>query len=163
MLNYFEHEIKILNVDVDDIKATLLNIGAKTVYSGERLIRTFDDKFESYRNKDILIRLTEEITTKLTIHLNNSSINRQIIKLHPVENAKTVIDFLSVFSLFERTQVKSYRTSLELGATDFDIDQFPNIPPFLEIDIEDLNCTLDTLLLNLKLNDNQVVTCGYEK
>lgn len=163
MSSYFENEIKVLNVNVDHVKETLLNIGAKTVYSGERLIRTFDDNFESYRKKDILIRLTEEITTKLTIHLNNTSIDRQIIKLHPIEKAETIIDFLSALNLFERTRVRSYRTSFEWESIDFDIDQFPNIPPFLEVDIESLNCTLDNLLFNLKLKDYQVVTCGTEE
>lgn len=163
MSGYFENEIKILNVNVDQVKKTLLNKGAKTVFSGERLIRTFDDNFENYRKKDILIRMTEEMTTKLTIHLNNSSLRRKIIKLHPIENAETVMDFLSVLNLFEKTKVSAYRTSLELGEIDFDIDQFPNIPPFLEVDIERLKCTVDTLLFSLKLQDYQIVTCGTEE
>lgn len=163
MDNYSENEIKILNVNVEKLIKCLISKEAKLVFSGERVIHTFDDNCESYRSRDILIRLTDEASTKLTVHVNNTSTNRQIIKLHMVENGMTIIDFLSVLGLFERTRLRSYRTSFELEGIDFDIDQFPNIPPFLEIDIANLNYSLDILLFDLGLESNQIVTCGTEE
>lgn len=163
MDNYSENEIKILNVDVENLTKCLVSQKAKLVFSGERVIHTFDDNCESYRNRDILIRLTDEASTKLTVHINNTSTNRQIIKLHMMESEMTIIDFLSALGLSERTRLRAYRTSFELEGIDFDIDQFPNIPPFLEIDIANLNYSLDILLFNLGLKNNQIVTCGTEE
>jgi adenylate cyclase class IV len=53
--------------------------------------------------------------------------------------------------------VKSHRISYELGNIDFDIDKFPNIPAFLEIDIENLEISVEELLKKLDLDSNEVV------
>lgn len=163
MNDYFEHEVKVLNVDVETLKNRLIDEGAKVVFSGNRIISTFDDDDYSYAKRDILIRLTEEGSIKITVHINNTSVNRQIIKLHVMEDRDKSKDFLYALHLYERTRLNSYRTSFELGNVDFDIDQFPLIPPFLEIDTENLKCSLKTLLSTLGLETNQIVTCGTEE
>lgn len=63
------------------------------------------------------------------------------------------------------SSVQAPRISYELGKIDFDIDKFPAIPPFLEIDIEFLKeegYELETLLKKLGLENKKVVTMGTE-
>ena len=57
------------------------------------------------------------------------------------------------------------RISYELGKIDFDIDKFPAIPAFLEIDIENIEeegYTVEDLLKKLGLENNKVVVKGTE-
>lgn len=163
MNGYKEKEIKVLNIDVQRTISHLEKIGAKEVFSGKRIISTFDFSDRRCLRNDILIRLTEEENVKLTAHINNSSVDdRQIVKIHINENSSICKDFLSVVGLSEYTRLESYRTSYELGNVDFDLDQFPFIPPFLEIDVEFLDFPLDNLLDMLDLKNNRIVKCGTE-
>ncbi len=165
MNNYSENEIKVLNIDVGDVEMRLKKMHAKPVYMGQRTISTFDYSDSRCHKRDTLIRLTEEGTVKITVHINNSALdgNRKIIKLHPLENVDTCKDFLFSLGLQEKTRVTAKRSSYEMGKIDFDIDEFPVIPPFLEIDVEKLDMPLDLLLHDLGLEKKQIVDCGTEE
>lgn len=165
MNSYIEKEIKVLDIDVKDIKHRLEQLHAQPVYEGQRIISTFDYGDGQCYKQDTLIRLTEEQTVKITVHINNSASGdkRKIIKLHPLEDSITCRDFLSSLGLQEKTHVTARRSSFEIGKVDFDIDEFPGIPPFLEIDIEKLDVPLARLLLDLGLENNQIVDCGTEE
>ncbi len=165
MNSYIEKEIKILNIDVKDVQLHLEKLHARPVYVGQRIISTFDYNDGQCQQQDTLIRLTEERTVKVTIHINNSASgdNRKIIKLHPLENSIICRDFLSSLGLQEKTRVVAKRSSYEIGEVDFDIDEFPVIPPFLEIDIEKLDVPLELLLHDLGLKNSRIVNCGTEE
>lgn len=63
------------------------------------------------------------------------------------------------------SKVSVPRISYELGKIDFDIDSFPAIPSFLEIDIEhieDEGYSVESLLKELGLENNKVVVMGTE-
>jgi len=49
-----------------------------------------------------------------------------------------------------------------LNGIDFDIDQFPEIPAFLEIDLENSLFSLEELLEKLSLKGKNVVDLGTE-
>lgn len=163
MNNYIEKEIKVLNVNIEQTKKRLEEMGAQMVFNNKRMISTFDYYDNRCLKNDLLIRLTvENKNVKITTHLNNSKDNRKIIKIHPFEDETICKDFLNALGLEEQTKLESYRVSYELGRIDFDIDQFPGIPPFMEIDIEFLDIPLKELLKKLNLEENQVVFCGTE-
>ncbi len=166
MNEYKEHEIKILDVNIDDLQARLVDLNAIKVFDDERTITVFDTENLAYINqKDKLIRITEEGTVKVTMHVNQSKPEiKEGIKFK-TSRMKETADFFHELGLDPICKVTSHRISYEIGQIDFDIDKFPLIPPFLEIDIEHLEkegWTVDQLLKALGLEENKVVVMGTE-
>lgn len=163
---YQEQEIKVLDVEVESLKKKLESIGAKKVYDDDREIITLDTpEMEYLLQKDKLIRITEEGSIKVTMHIHQSNpeIKKEI--KFKVSRMKEALDFFSEMGLKMITKVKAHRISYELGKIDFDIDEFPSIPPFLEIDQEFLSeegYTLESLLEKLELSSHEIVKMGTE-
>lgn len=133
------------------------------MYEGERVITTFDTPNFWYRKEDKLIRMTEEGSVKVSIHTNNSKkgSEKRVIK-YKVSRAKEQQDFFLEIGLIPVTKVKALRVSYEWNGMDFDIDQFPEIPAFLEIDLENALFSLEKLLEKLNLIGKDVVDLGTE-
>lgn len=72
MGDYKEHEIKVLNVDIDKLSTKLEEIGANKVYEDNRIITTFDTENGLLKEHDKLVRITEEDGIKVTMHIHNS-------------------------------------------------------------------------------------------
>lgn len=163
---YQEQEVKILDIDIEKVKKNLERIGAKKVYEDYREIITLDTEDRQFlMQKDKLIRITDEGTIKVTMHIHQShpEIKREI--KFKVSRMKEALDFFSEMGLEPIARVQAYRISYELGKVDFDIDKFPSIPPFLEIDQEFLKTegyTLASLLEELELNPQEFVIMGTE-
>lgn len=163
---YKEHEIKVLDVDIEKLKLKLEEIGAKKVYEDVRTIIALDTADRTFLNKkDKLIRITDEGSIKVTMHVNQS--NPKIKKgiKFKTSRMKETLDFFEEMGIKPISKVKAPRISYELGKIDFDIDSFPKIPPFLEIDIEFLEeegYTIEQLLEKLGVQDNEIVTMGTE-
>ncbi len=167
--NYFENEVKVLEVDPKEISTKLEQLGAKKVFDGDRVFTTFDGVTESFLAKDILIRLTEEEKLKLSVSTNTSKSStgeKQTIKVF-VSRKKEMVDFFKAIGIEAVAEVKSHRTSYELatsrGIVDFDIDTFPLIGSFLEIDLENMEKSLEEYLKALGLEGKKVVNCGTEQ
>lgn len=166
MSEYKEHEIKVLDVNIEELIIKLEAIGATKVYDDERTIIAIDTKDKTYLTKhDKLIRVTDEGSIKVTMHVNQSKPDiKEGIKFK-TSRLKETMDFFHEMGLDPITKVTSHRISYELGKIDFDIDKFPSIPPFLEIDIENIEnegYTVDSLLEKLGLQNNRVVVMGTE-
>lgn len=159
---YMEKEIKVLNVDTSKLKKRLEELGAKKVFDDNRIITTLDTKTRFYHGQDKLLRVTEEGSVKVSLHINNSKPNmKQVIK-YKASRAKEVFDLFEGLELHPYTRVSAHRTSYEYNGIDFDIDEFPSIPPFCEIDLENLNVPLSNLLDSCQLSDLKVVDIGTE-
>lgn len=166
MNEYKEHEIKILDVNIKELIKKLENIGAKKVYDDNRTIIALDTEDRKYLNQyDKLIRVTDEGSIKVTMHVNQSKPDiKEGIKFK-TSRLKETMDFFEQMGLKPISKVSAHRLSYELGKIDFDIDEFPKIPPFLEIDIEYLEeegYSLDDLLKKLGLENNKMVVMGTE-
>ncbi len=163
---YKEHEIKVLDVDIEQLVKKLEKIGAKKVYDDERTIIALDTPERMFLNKhDKLIRVTDEGSIKVTMHVNQSKPEiKEGIKFK-TSRLKETMDFFHQLGLDPISKVKAKRISYELGKIDFDIDKFPAIPAFLEIDIEFIKeegYELEQLLKELGLENNKVVVMGTE-
>lgn len=163
---YKEHEIKILDVDIETLTTKLEAIGARKVYDDNRTIIAIDTKDKKYLNEcDKLIRVTDEGSIKVTMHVNQSKPEiKEGIKFK-TSRMKETMDFFHEMGLDPISKVTAHRVSYELGKIDFDIDKFPAIPAFLEIDIEhieDEGYTVDSLLEALDLQNNRLVVMGTE-
>lgn len=166
MNEYKEHEIKVLDVDVQKLTKKLEEIGAKKVYDDERTIIALDTQERMFLNQqDKLIRVTDEGSIKVTMHVNQSKPEiKEGIKFK-ASRLKETMDFFHQLGLDPISKVKAKRISYELGKIDFDIDKFPAVPAFLEIDIEFLEeegYELEQLLKELELENNKVVVMGTE-
>jgi len=166
MDEYKEKEVKVLDVDINQLVERLESLDAKQVYNDTRTIYTLDTKEREYLSqKDKLIRVTDEGNIKVTMHVNQSDPKiKEEIKFK-TSGFKETIAFFHQLGLNPISKVEANRISYELGKIDFDIDQFPTIPPFLEIDIaclEEEGYTLDDLLEKLGLVNSQIVVMGTE-
>jgi len=166
MNDYKEHEIKVLDVNVQELAKRLEKIGAKKVYDDDRTIITLDTPERMFLSKkDKLIRITDEGNIKVTMHVNQSKPEiKEGIKFK-TSRLKETMDFFHEIGLDPISKVKASRISYELGKIDFDIDKFPAIPAFLEIDIEFIKeegYELEQLLKELGLENNKVVVMGTE-
>lgn len=166
MQEYKEHEIKVLDVNIEEISKKLEQLGAKKVYDDVRTIIALDTKDKYYLNeKDKLIRVTDEGSIKVTMHVNQSKPEIKKGIKFKTSRLKETIDFFHEMGLYEISKVDAPRVSYELGKIDFDIDEFPMIPPFLEIDleyIEEEGFSLEELLNKLNLSSNKIVVMGTE-
>lgn len=169
MNTYKEQEIKVLDINVENLCEKLERLGAKKVFDGDRIFTTLDTEEKTYLQKDIMIRLTEEEKLKLSVSTNNSKSStgeKETVKLF-VSRKKETIDFFKALGILPISEVKTHRISYELetkkGIVDFDIDTFPDIPSFLEIDLENLVQTIEELLETLNLSQNKIVDCGTEE
>lgn len=166
MNEYKEHEVKVLDVNIEELTKKLESIGAKKVYDDNRTIIALDTEDRKYLNQyDKLIRVTDEGSIKVTMHVNQSKPDiKEGIKFK-TSRLKETMDFFQQLGLNPISKVSAHRLSYELGKIDFDIDEFPKIPPFLEIDIEYLQeegYTLEELLKKLGLENNKTVVMGTE-
>lgn len=153
MSTYTEQEIKILDVNPKELQAKLEEMGAKKVYDADRVFTTFDTPDRKYTAQNTIIRLTEEEKLKLTCRTWNKDGRKDSVKVFTSRKQETV-DFLDRLGLSPITEVKSHRVSYELGegnVVDIDIDEFPGIPSFVEIDLEFLPVPLEEFLAKLGL------------
>lgn len=166
LMEYKEYEVKVLDIDINKLSKKLEEIGATKVYDDIRTITALDTMDRNFLNKeDKLIRVTDEGNIKVTMHINQSNPQTKKEIKFKTSRLKETMDFLGELGLKPITSVKAHRLSYELGKIDFDIDKFPEIPPFLEIDIEhieDEGYTIDSLLKILELENNRVVVMGTE-
>lgn len=158
MKKYREHEIKILDIDVKDLEGKLEALGAKKVFDGERILTTYDTPERKYTFEKKIIRITEEDKVKLSVNLPGV----ESIKLFTSKKEETE-DFLAQLGINPIARVSARRISYEWDKVDFDIDIFPEVPPFLEIDTEHLLIHLENLLTSLGIEKNKRVTCGTEE
>lgn len=163
---YKEHEIKILDVDIDTLTKELEKIGAKKVYDDVRTIIALDTEDKKFLNqKDKLIRITDEGSIKVTMHVHQSQPEIKAGIKFKTSRLKETMDFFHEMGLDPISTVRVPRVSYELGKIDFDIDSFPAISPFLEIDIEHIDeegYTVESLLKKLGLENNKVVVMRTE-
>ena len=163
-----ENERKVLDLTEEDIKRIGIilttEMNGKKVSEYSRRIRTLDNGIS--KEKDQLLRVTEEEGhTKVSLHTNQSNeANKGHIKMH-LKDAERIMAFLTIrYDEEVIADVVAPRISYEVGngedCIDLDIDFFPAIPPFMEIDLANLRkhgLTLEQLLSVLGLEEHNVV------
>jgi len=155
-MNTVEVEHKVLDVNPKAIAEAMKNIGAKQVYDDVRTITYFDHPDGSLKKAGEGIKLTEEGKLKLEHNRKTESGQSDTVKLF-VSRKEEAVEFLKRLNLAPITQVQARRISYELGTVDFDIDCFPGIPPFMEVDMADADIELKELLGKLGLTENEVI------
>ncbi len=91
---YKEHEIKVLDIDVNSLIEKLEKIGAKKVFDDTRTIIALDTKDKYFLSQqDKLIRVTDEGNIKVTMHMNQSRPDIKAGIKFKTSRLKETIDF----------------------------------------------------------------------
>ena len=129
-----EYEITVLDIDVSEIEKKLESIGAikQGEYFQKRNLYNFH---EEYRGRFIRLRTNGE---KTTLTIKDKSAKKEIgsvreleIEVSSFEKANEILELLG----YEHsTYQENKRIIYKLGHIEFDIDTWPMIPTYLEIE-----------------------------
>jgi len=132
-----EIEVKILEVDVNEITQKLKKLGAKKVFDGEMDTCIFDYPDRSIWKNNGLFRLRKKgDCTELTFKKKaKTKIVKSAEELEVnVSDFETTRKIIKLLGLKEHTRVAKHRTSYSLKDAHFELDTYPGIPTFLEIE-----------------------------
>lgn len=167
-----EKEVKILDLTEEDIariETIVTEMGGKKVSVFNRRIRSLDNGIST--EKDQLLRVTDEDGhVKLSLHINQSNEqDKKHIKCHFLHSDRLIELLEARYNEKVLTDIVARRISYEIGegedCVDLDIDSFPAIPSFMEIDLANLSkqgLTLEELLIRLNLQNHRIVQLGTE-
>lgn len=128
-----EFEVKILDINVAKIKKKLKAIGAKKHLERNMRRHVYDINLE---NKHTWIRLRDdgEKTTLTVKEIEHDNIDgtREIEIV--VDNFDKTNLLLNKLGFFHKAYQENKRTSYKLGDVEIEIDSWPKIPPYLEIE-----------------------------
>lgn len=135
-----EIEVKILEINVDEIERKLRSLGAKQIFNGTLTNVYFDTKDKSLKSKNSVLRLRFDgkktfLTLKEKISVGYSKIANELeVVMDDFDKMKSILNAMG----FEKTmEYSKKRISYALDKVHFEIDFIGKIPPFLEIESED--------------------------
>lgn len=133
-----EIEVKVLNIDVKAIEKKLVSFGAKKIANNELMVeRIFD--YPDYRIKkgENLLRLRkigrdDILTFKHSVEKKKFRVAEEYeLKVEDGEKMKSI--FLGLGLILTKTREKK-RTTYKSGNVLFEIDKYPKIPTYLELE-----------------------------
>lgn len=129
-----EYEITVLDIDVSEIEKKLESIGAikQGEYFQKRNLYNFH---EEYRGRFIRLRTNGE---KTTLTIKDKSAKKEIGSVKELEievsNFEKTNEILELLGYEHSTYQENKRIIYKLGHIEFDIDTWPMIPTYLEIE-----------------------------
>ena len=148
-----EYEIRILDIDVDKVMHTLDEMGAKKIgeYSQRRYVYDIvpgeNDRFVRIRDNGEVVTITYKDKTIRTI----SGTKELEMEISDFDKANQLLNLLGYNN---GHYVENKRIVYELDDAEFDIDTYPRIPTYMEIEGKDEE-TVNKYIELLKLNDNE--------
>lgn len=140
---YQETEVKFLNIDPKEIEEKLKKLGAKKEFEKLYRRRVFDYPDRRLDNQGAWLRLRDEgnqttLTFKRRLGIQghrgetNDSGMEEIEVV--VDNFDKTADLLKRIGFTEKFYTENKRLRYSLNEIEFDIDSWPLIPPYLEIE-----------------------------
>jgi adenylate cyclase, class 2 len=153
-----EIEVKILGIDVEEVEEKLKEIDAEKVFDGELVSIYFDfpDKRLEKEGKVLRLRKKDEkviLTYKKLISQDEAKImDENEFEIPDLDLMKKIFKEIGLFPLYE---FKKHRTTYKLDRIHFEIDKYPDIPVFLEIEAPDLE-EIDEMVSKLGFSKEEV-------
>ena len=149
-----ENEKTILDIDKKEFVAKLLIAGAKEVCPERKQIRCVYDIDPNNKNKWMRLRTNGEKTT-LTIKeiSNNSKVGAKEIEIE-VSDFEETNKILEELGYHARNRQENLRHIFEIDGAEVSIDTWPMIPPYAEIEAEDLS-QIENVLNTLDVDRNK--------
>ncbi len=138
-----EIEVKILGVNPKEIKKKLKKLGAKTVFENRTVhAMCYDFPDRSVRKAGNHIRLRKvgkkvEITFK-TLKSKKKYKNNYEVDV-PVDNFESAHRFFSKLGLKKYADYRKKRSRYRIGKYQYEIDKYPGIPHFVEVEVKSDN------------------------
>ncbi len=153
-----EIEVKILDIDVDNIKDQLVDIGAKKVFNGRMISKTFDFSDDRIEKQGFFLRLRK--TGDRSFVTFKGKVEDSELKIRE-EDEVFVDDFDKMMKIFkymgleEKGHYEKHRESYKFKDMRFELDTYPEFATFLEIEAPDVERVKEGLkLLGFKLEQS---------
>ncbi|NUS72982.1 MAG: CYTH domain-containing protein, partial [Corynebacteriales bacterium] len=128
-----EFEAKVLDIDVNGIKAAITDAGAEAM--GSVLLRRYVfDIDPGDRSRWIRLRDEGHRVTLATKHIRNDEIDGTYETEVVVSDFDTTRELLGQLGYQPKSYQENRRTSYRLGNIHLEIDEWPHIPAYLEIE-----------------------------
>ncbi len=133
-----EIEVKILDIDVNDIRQKIISMGAIRVFDGDMQIVYFDSKEKKLEKRDGMFRLRSssigaQLTLKFTRREKAKIAEETEVEVSDFEKARIM---LREVGLIEVKEYKKHRESYTIDNVHFEFDTLEGIPTFLEIEAQ---------------------------
>ena len=166
-----EVEVVFLEIDRDKIEQKLLSIGARKMK--DMFYRHVSFDYPDYRldNDNSWIRLRDEGRQIVLAYKKRLGVTSQDGSTNDVgmEEVEIIVDdyentkiFLRKIGLVEKHEAEKKRTRWQKGTTVFDIDTWPEIPTFLEIEAESWE-DIDLVSKSLGFNPEDRKICSVNQ
>lgn len=160
-----EVEVKILGIDLPKVIARLEEIEAKKLFAGKLICVHFDTPQRSIRKGKSLFRLRrweaeEDFESKFELCYKGPKEIMDGVKVREeIETTVADADLFQVMMLKLGYEItlgnEKRRQSYELGQFHVDIDEYPQVPPYLEIEGKD-RAAIDSAIKELQLEECEV-------
>ncbi|MGH3624201.1 MAG: class IV adenylate cyclase [Sciscionella sp.] len=130
-----EHEAKILDIDPDTIHSRITELGGTKIgtYSMRRYVYDIDPADQS---RWIRLRDTGTMTTLAVKHITSDVIDGTHETEVMVSDFDTTNALLAQLGYTPKSYQENTRTTYQLDGAELDIDTWPRIPPYLEIEAD---------------------------
>lgn len=142
-----EHELRILEISLPKVEATLLGAGAKKVQ--ERILqrRYTYDVIPAQRNKWMRLRTNGVKTTLAIKHVTGQGVSDTKEVEIEVDDFETTAALLEEMGLKAKSYQENYRTHYELNGVEVMLDEWPLIPPYAEVEARTSAAVEETVAL----------------
>ncbi|MDA3839569.1 MAG: CYTH domain-containing protein [Patescibacteria group bacterium] len=129
-----EFETRILNINKEEIINKLKKSGAEEIHSEALQKRyIFDYPSQSLREKNAWVRL-REVNNIIELSYKQRGDENDIEHTVLVDNLEETINFLTSIGLVLENYQENKRAKYKYGKTFFDIDTWPKLNPYIEIE-----------------------------
>jgi len=152
-----EYEVKVLDVDKEKILSLILSLGAEKVaeLNMKRLIYHLDDR------KWIRLRDNGKKVTLAIKHVESFNIDGTKEAEVEVKDFLLTSEILSQIGLKADLYQENKRTSFVLGNVKLELDEWPMIPPYLEIEGSSVE-EVESALASLGISKESVTSIDVE-
>jgi len=134
-----EIEVKILEIDEKEVIERLRGLGARKIFDGDVITTYFDFEDKRLAKEGKILRLRKkgdqvELTYKKKISKKEAKITDEYEVI--VDRIDAVVEILEMVGLKEFHKSIKHRISYTKDNIHFEIDTYPGIPAFLEIEAQ---------------------------
>lgn len=150
---HIEYEVRVLEIDVEKLTKKLETLGAKKIGDWNQKRYAYD--LEEYsKNRWIRLRTNGEETTLTYKEIVNDKIDGTKEIEFKVENFEAVNEFLQKIGFKNGRYQENHRIRYMLNGVELDIDTWPMLPTYLEIEGKNEKEVYDMVKLLGLENDN---------
>lgn len=131
-----EYEAKVLDIDPDAVKGRILAAGARQIAAGRLMRRYVYDIVPGDMSRWVRLRDTGTETTLCAKEIRSDAIDGTIEVETLVGDFSAASELLGMLGFTPKSYQENRRTSFALGSVRLELDEWPLIPPYLEIEGE---------------------------